>query len=397
MISRLRVFQTGAITAVLIFWGSPAAYSAGHDFINEAKLVYRLVACGGDDLPSGFETAAVNNHCREISRDFEKYRIAFINKAGPFFAGIVPAGLPRAIVVPFGGGDLLPALIVYPNAAEYTTISLEGAGDLRRILKADKALLVQALKIYRSSVGFMLLSNDNSNRSVRAMEQGLIPNQLAFALTALAVRGYEPVSLKYITIGQDGSIHYLSKEEIDSLENVRGRRLKQSWVDSDFSVAFRSMELAFRKKGAGTFAPVTIHRHIAFNLDNRHFAGSELLRHLEGKGRVAVMVKGASYLLWMDNFKAIRDYLLRDGVYIVSDSTGILPRHAFRAGFEQITYGRFSGAFLDEGGGADAVSLRNLWQTQPYRALEFRFGYSDIHGANHLLITRPRKGADFHH
>jgi len=118
--------------------------------------------------------------------------------------------------------------------------------------------------------------------------------------------------------------------------------------------------------------------------------GSGLLAHLREKGRVAVMVKGASYLLWMDNFKLLREYLLSHLAYMVSDSTGILPRHARQAGFEEITYGRFSGAFLTNNGGADAASLRKLWRSQPYRPLDFRFGYSDIHGYNHLMITRPK-------
>jgi len=112
------------------------------------------------------------------------------------------------------------------------------------------------LEAFRSSTGLMLLSNDSSNRSIRTLEQGPVPNQLAYALIALAVGGYEPVSLRFITIQPDGRIHYLSGAEIDAREDVRGRRLKQSWVDSDYSVAFRSMELAFRKKGADASAPV---------------------------------------------------------------------------------------------------------------------------------------------
>jgi hypothetical protein len=73
---------------------------------------------------------------------------------------------------------------------------------------------------------------------------------------------------------------------------------------------------------------------------------------------------------------------------MISDSTGILPRHAAEAGFEQITYGKFYGAFLENDGGDDAAEMRKLWNSQPYRQLPFRYGYSDIRAANHLLITR---------
>jgi hypothetical protein len=233
----------------------------------------------------------------------------------------------------------------------------------------------------------MLLTNDSSNSSIRNLERGLIPNQLAFSLTALAVLGYEPVSLKYFRIENDGSLHYLTFEEIAALEKVKGQRLKGSWIDLDFSVAFRNMELVFRKKGGGGSI---IHRHIAFNLDNGHFSGSGVLKHLENKGKISAMIKGASYLLWFDNFSAIRNYLLGHMTFCISDSTGILPKHAAKAGFAQITYGTFTGAFLEDEGGINAAAMHSLFQSQPYRPLLFRFGYSDIHGANHLIITRPR-------
>jgi hypothetical protein len=383
---RLTILYTAAFTILFV----SSAHPEGRDFIREARLIFRAVACADEAAPAGIYASTVRTHCREMRAHIEKYRNNFMNKAGLFFAGLVPADLPHRVVIPFGGGDLLPALVVYPYASEYTTISLEGAGDPRRLGHADRARLAAALEAFRSSAGLMLLSNDSSNRSIRTLEQGPVPNQLAYALIALAVTGYEPVSLRFITIQPDGRIHYLSGAEIDAREDVRGRRLKQSWVDSDYSVAFRSMELAFRKKGADASAPVIIHRHIAFNLDDRHLKGSGLLAHLREKGRVAVMVKGASYLLWMDNFKLLREYLLSHMAYMVSDSTGILPRHARQAGFEEITYGRFSGAFLTNNGGADAASLRKLWQSQPYRPLDFRFGYSDIHGYNHLMITLPK-------
>jgi hypothetical protein len=75
---------------------------------------------------------------------------------------------------------------------------------------------------------------------------------------------------------------------------------------------------------------------------------------------------------------------------MVCDSTGILPRHAHAAGFEEITYGRFFGAFLDDDGGKDAEELRQLWKSQPYRELPFRYGYSDVKAANHLMVIKPK-------
>jgi hypothetical protein len=373
--------------AIYLFPGAAGARAGGHDFIGEARAIYRVVACGEGSLPDGIDSAVTEDHCARMGKHIENYRNNFIQKASPFMDDKRPQGLPRTVVVPFGGGDLLPAMVVYPEASEVTTLSLESAGDPRRLLKASRLQLRQALEEYRSHVGFMLTTNDSSNSSIRSLERGLIPNQLAFSLTALSVLGYEPVSLTFFRINEDGTLHYLTGEEIAALENIKGQRLKGSWIDSDFSVAFRNMELVFRKKNGGQ---TIIHRHIAFNIDDKHLAGSGVLKHLENKGKISTMIKGASYLLWFDNFSTLRNYLLSRMAFCVSDSTGLLPKHASQAGFKQITYGKFSGAFLDDEGGINASAMRGLFQSQPYRPLTFRFGYSDIHGSNHLIITRPR-------
>ncbi|HOT45455.1 MAG TPA: hypothetical protein PLM53_11840 [Spirochaetota bacterium] len=376
-----------AAAAISIIFIVSQARAGGYDFIEEAKAIYRVAACGPGDVPKGIDAGAVQSHCARMEKNMASYRENFIAKAGPFFAGTVPSGLPRSVVVPFGGGDLLPALVVYPDATEITTISLESAGDPRRLMKSTRRQLDQALNMYRSNVGYMLLTNDNSNDNIRNMDRGAIPNQLAFSLTALAILGYEPVSLKYFRIEEDGSLHYYSKDEVASLEKVRGQRLKGTWIDTDFSVAFRNMELAFRKRGGGR---TVIHRHVAFNLDNGHFNKSPLQRHLERKGSISAMIKGASYLPWFENFSAIRNYCLGHMTYCVSDSTGILPKHAADAGFRQVTYGSFSGAFLENEGGSGAAAMRDLFRSQPSRPLNFRFGYSDVHKLNHLVITSKR-------
>jgi hypothetical protein len=383
----IKTYVSAVICAAAIVAASAPAWSAGREFIEEAKMIYRVVACGPGAIPAGFDAAQVHRHCSLMEKKFEHYRATFIDKAAPFMASVVPGDAPRKVVIPFGGGDLMPALTVFPDAREITTISLESAGDPRRLAAATPGQIAHALDTYRTNVGFMLLMYDNSNDSVRNMDRGPIPGQLAFSMTALAVMGYEPVSLRFFNLLDDGSIHYLDDGEITSLEKVRAQKLKSTWVDTDYSVAFHNMELVFRKKGGG---PSITHRHIAFNLDDRHFTGSILEKHLAAKGKISVMIKGASYLLWFDNFSAVRNYLLKNMALCMSDSTGILPKHASKAGFTQLTYGRFNGAYLENEGGADAVALRALFQSQPYRPLSFTFGSSDIHRSSHLIITRPR-------
>lgn len=367
-----------------------AAEPAGIDFIADARTIHRVLACAPGALPVGVEREAVAEHCRRLSPLMERYRREFAGAATPFIARLLPRDLPPTVFYPFGGTDLAAALVTYPDAKEYITVSLESAGDPRAIAGARGESLRRAFSEALAALAYLLGTNDSSNANARALERGIVPNQLLFSLAALTLFEGEPLSLRYFRIEADGSIHYHGAREIAALEGVKTRRLYATWVDPDATAAFRNMELIFKKKNGVT----AVYRHLAANLDDRHFASSPLRRYLEGYRRIAAMTKAASYLLWRDDFSALRGYLLSRMTVMVSDSTGILPRHARAAGFEPGTYGVFNAAFLSDGGGAGAVEMRALWQSQPRRELPFRYGYSDAKAAAHLVVyTREAESA----
>jgi hypothetical protein len=223
---------------------------------------------------------------------------------------------------------------------------------------------------------------------MRKLEMGGIPGQLSFHITGMTALGFEPVSLKFFKLNDDGTIHYLSQNDIDDLAKKVAKKKRPSWVDTDFSEAFSNMELTFRKVGDPK-APLVVHRHFAWNLGDNGFKGSALEKHLQAKGKVAAMTKAASYLLWTSSFRAIRDYLLEHMVWMASDATGIPAKFAKRAGFVQLTYGTFNGAFLEEAKPEVNQEMVELWASQPKRRLPFRYGYPDSEKHVHLMITKP--------
>jgi hypothetical protein len=164
--------------------------------------------------------------------------------------------------------------------------------------------------------------------------------------------------------------------------------VKHGWVDTDFSEAYTHMELVFRKAGDPK-APAITHRHIAANLADKAFKGSPLEKHLLAKGKVVALTKAASFLIWEWAFSGIRNYLLANMAWMASDATGIPARHARKAGFKQVTYGRFKGPFLPDANATIAEEMVKLWASQPYRKLGFRYGYLDSELAVHLMITQP--------
>jgi hypothetical protein len=386
-----RTFMRALVVAMVTALAGPAA-AEPQDFGDDAKLMWRAVACAGETtataLPAEIDARTIEAHCKQVQPWYAMVNTRYVTPARELFATLRPAGLPTTVVYPFGGGDLLSALITYPDATEITTISLEHAGDPTRLTAATKAQLKRALGVYRGAARQLLVNHDSASENMQKLERGAVPGQLSFFLTALAALGYEPVSLRFFTVQPDGTLHYLDAKEIADLADTRAKRKKSSWVDTDYSVAFTNSELQFKKVGDPK-APLVTHRHIAANLANDAFVGSGVAKHLEQKGKVASMTKAASYLLWLSSFSGIRDYLLANAAWMISDSTGIPPRHARRAGFTQTTYGKFAGSYLGASA-AENEAFRKLWTGQPRRKLKFRYGYPDSEGNVHLMITAPK-------
>ena len=344
-----------------------------------------MVACGKSDTPVPAEwTKVVDDHCREMGVQTARFRKRFVDRAIPFLTRLRPTDAPRTVVYPFGGGDLAGALVTYPDATEITTMSLEHAGDPTRLDGITPQALRRALADFRAAIRGLLALHDSTSDNLQKMQRGPLPGQISFFLTALAVFDYKPVSLRYFKLEPDGSVHYYTGEEVAALATTSAGKKKVTWTAADHSIAFSNSELVFERAAGGERV---VHRHMAANLDDQHFKGSPVEKHLLAKGDVVAMTKAASYLLWMNFFSGIRDYLTAHAVFMVSDSTGVPPRHARQAGLKQVTYGKFTGPFLKASVKHQQAFIQ-MWNKQPFRRLGFRYGYPDMVGNFHLVITQ---------
>ena len=214
------------------------------------------------------------------------------------------------------------------------------------------------------------------------------PSRPSFLL-ALAIGGYEPVGMKFFKIEPDGKLHYFTKEEIDA-DTKAASQLRVTWNKPTFSESFRHVEIQYKKIGE---SQIRTHRHIAWNVEDKYLADhGEVLRHLEAKGKVTMMVKGGSYLLWFSSFKTIRNYILGNLKWMLSDSTGPAPTHAKPAGMVQEAYGKYTGP-VDEikvvEGTREDLDMKALF-AKPAGPMPFRFGYLDKLNNKHVVITRPK-------
>jgi hypothetical protein len=198
--------------------------------------------------------------------------------------------------------------------------------------------------------------------------------------TALAIHGYEPVSLKYFKLTKDGDIVYLTDDDLAQIDKIKdvGKRNAQ----------LSNVELTFHKICS---QHTQIYRHIMANLDDKHLEEDpSALAHLEKKGHVAGMTKAASYLLSFSNFATMRKYIIDHVDWMISDTTGLPPKYGVPAGFEYEVYGNWEKSNMKAGDDI-AGDWRPLWKKQPKRPLDFRFGYPEgKHFKGHLVVMRRK-------
>lgn len=354
---------------------APPEELAGTQYAKQVQAAFRVAACGGDDtlLPAHIDKKLVDTHCGMLTSAFAEYKREWLDVAGPFIAKLRPSGLPTTVVYPFGGGDLVSALATFPDATELTTVSLEIAGDVRAIDKADNRRLGGELAQLRDHLGKLFLKAHSRTVNLDIETRGAIPGEVAFTMAALAIHGYEPVTLRYFSFNPDGTLKWLTEDDI-AKNKADGR-----------AGPFANAEIRFKKKGEST---IRILRHVAYDLSDQSLKRTPaLLKHLESKGKVSAMTKAASHLLWDDgNFSVIRDYLMTHTDWMISDTTGVPPRIAKKYGFVQDVYGAYEWPEpFGTVNNTDAKAFHEMFKTAT--PITFRYGYPDNKSHGHIVVT----------
>jgi hypothetical protein len=357
---------------------SPEEPLGGTLFTKEVQAAFRVAACAGDDsfIPAGIDKKMVDTHCGMLKSGYDEYKREWVDVAGPFLAKLRPAGLPKQVVYPFGGGDLVTALATFPDATEITTISLEIAGDLRGITKPDNKRLEKELATLREHLGKLFLKAHSRTINLDIETRGAVPGEAAFTLAAMAIHGFEPVTYRYFDFNDDGALHYLTEADIAKAEkaNKTGR-----------GGPFANAEIRFKKTGE---SQIRVFRHVAYDLSDGNVKRfPQLMKHLDTKSKVSAMTKAASHLLWDDaNFSVIRDWLMTHTDWMISDTTGVPPRIAKKNGFEQDVYGQYE--YAEPFGTVNNKDMNDFHEKFKGSApISFRYGYPDNKSHGHIVVT----------
>ena len=366
--------------------GAPTPRSKAQDFADQARLLFRVAACGPTgEVPARFDAAVVPQHCDELGHAYGEYRKAWVDVAKPFIAALRPKDLPATVVYPFGGGDFVSALATFPDADRITTISLEPAGDVRPIDRLPADSLAHELAVHRAHLERLFEKAHSRTDNLEKESKTDLPGEILFALAALVVHGDEPVSLRYFRLGPDGTLAYVTQADIDAATHNPASGARSS----------RTPSCAFAVPATPTRRSQVL-RHISFNLDDAHLkADPALLAHLTREGEGGGDDQGG------DATCSGATTSRSSGAGWSTTPTGWsptrpgFPRASPRpAGFVQDTYGTStarpcSGLPTKR----DAEDLKRLFASEPTRDLAFRYGYPDRPGTPTCIVTRREANA----
>lgn len=370
-----------AVLASRLSTAHAQAADSPHEFLDDAKALLVIGACADGKAPDKVKAELVTKHCEKVKAAQEEYKKSWVSVAKPWLESHVPKTLPKTVVYPFAGGDLSTALTVFPDADEITTLSLEPAGDPRAWTKLDDKQMKAALAVVEKEISSLYRSNFSVTMNmIGAMRGGQLPTQLIFSLTALTIHGYEPTSMRYFKLAKDGAVVYLTDADLTKIDKIKNV--------ASHNRALGNVEIKFKKAGG---SKEQTYRHIMANLDDDHIKSDpSAYAHLEKKGNVAGMTKAASYLLSFGVFKKMREYIIKNVEWMISDSTGLPPKIGEPAGFEYEVHGTYTASNMAAGGQV-TPQWKELYKAQPKRELNFRFGYPDKKLNGHLIIMKKKK------
>jgi len=379
-----RLISLFAVLVTGLALQSPAHAEEPATFDRELSMLRRYVAC---DLraevatpPAGIRERSIASACKEVSRRVDIFRKRWYDKAKVFLGPLVPTDLPKNVVYPFGGADLLHALAVFPEANLITTMSLEWVGDPRAVGTMEVPALMKNLKQQHAFLIKLFQVNHSRTIDLQELNQSPVPAPLVFALTALHMMGYEPISVHWFDLNDKGEVVYLTPTAIAAFDAT-----PEASKQKNRNAFFGNVELRFKKSGVEK-APTQVWRHMRANLNDDQLKGSAVEKYLKAQGKFTAMMKAASYLIWRDDFSIIRNLLLDQMAWMISETSGIAPFHAAEKGFKQDVWGRFTGNMFPGSKTAENAMIE-LWKSQPERALPVQFGYPDKAENNHLMIT----------
>lgn len=258
----------------------------------------------------------------------------------------------------FSGPDFLYANTFFPHAKTYVFCGIEPVGNPPDVTRLPPAALNSSLTNLRNSLDAVL---SFSFFITAKMKSDLRATQLTGTLPVL-----------YVFLARQGC-------QIDTVELV-GLDDNGAFVTEGAKAS--GVRINFHR---GQEPPQKLYYFCSDLSDSGIRAHPGFIRFCDQLGRGNSLVKAASYLMHLNEFSSVRDFLLARSNAIVQDDSGIPWKYFAREQWETVTFGRYVGP-IDLFKTHYQNDLASAAKTSAFTQLPFSFGYR-WHSNESLLIA----------
>ncbi|HXV12095.1 MAG TPA: hypothetical protein VD839_14950 [Burkholderiales bacterium] len=384
-----------AVVACLLFLsagldgGAAAAQpqaGAGKDWqlrVNSAARLIAGLAPTHPDHQALADSAEWKAHSARLQASWAHLREQQITPLTEWRNKAVPPDCPvgNTLLYPFSGPDFFNAYWLFPSCETYILFGLEPIGTVPAIEKMSPEQITRLLTDVRESMANLLARNyfitSRMDKQMQAAElNGVIP----IIMISMALAGVEVVRIAPLRLApaQDAA----PLEDAESGAKLR-RRL-------------RGITIEFRRPGV-----TAVQRVNYFSMDASNAGMTRYPRfgeYVRGLAPTTTLIKSASYLLHVGEFRRMRDLVLDVSGLIVQDDTGIPYSILAKRGWQVSVYGRYE-VPIPPFERHYQPELAEAYSLQSPGPLSFRFGYRRSFGddRSHIMVAQkagaPRLGA----
>ena len=253
-----------------------------------------------------------------FSKDWGNLENSTLKKVKEFSNKNIYTGIdPKNVFYPFSGPDILFAHHFFNDARNFLLIGLEPCGSIPKFLKSPQPSYTE-FKAYINQIHVALqeITHYSFFRTIdmsSELKNTYVDGTLHVILFFLGKMHCTPVEIKNFNISSSGEIQYSNN-------------------------TFNGIEVTF----LNTKKEICIVRYISANIDNSNLSRNSGLNKFINTAKIDVTyIKGASYLLHMDNFSTFRDFILNQSPAILQDDTGI-PFRNFNKNWDFKLFGMYT-------------------------------------------------------
>ena len=348
-----------AVAASIIFDAKPVA-AADARANDTARILAGMAPAEGSPLASLTNDKSWQFHAKRFDKAWANLEQRQLSKVRDWSAANL-AEQEQTLIYTFSGPDFLYANAFFPKATTYIMAGLEPVGGIADLTALSAGSLARELNDLEQSLNSVLSYSFFITRKMRTqLAGGKVSGTLPVLYVFLARAGATVDEMSYVNLDGKGGVVPADP----TAKPVPGG------VKIGFTAADGSKRTLY---------------YFSTDLSNGGAKSTGFLEFAASFGPADAFVKSASYLMHMDAFSVVRDFLIAKASTLVQDDSGIPVRY-LSSGWQFKAYGAYLGPIgLFNGKGQS--EMKTVFKDHFAGKLEFGYGYRWHPRESNLLVA----------